>query len=97
MATERTYIMVKPDGVQRSLVGEIIKRFEQRGFKLVALKMARPTKEHLEIHYQDLRSKGFFPLVDILHGKRTRGVHGVGGHQRGATGSCHSWRNQSCR
>ncbi len=63
MATERTYIMVKPDGVQRGLVGEIVKRFEQRGFKLVALKMARPTKEHLEEHYTELRNKPFFPAV----------------------------------
>ena len=39
MARERTYIMIKPDGVQRGLVGEIIKRFEQKGFKLAALKM----------------------------------------------------------
>lgn len=36
---ERTFIMVKPDGVQRGLVGEIVKRFEAKGFKLVALKM----------------------------------------------------------
>ena len=36
--TERTYIMVKPDGVQRALTGEIIKRFEQKGFKMVAMK-----------------------------------------------------------
>ena len=36
--TDRTFIMVKPDGVQRGLVGDIIKRFEQRGFKLVAMK-----------------------------------------------------------
>ena len=38
MASERTYIMVKPDGVQRGLTGEIIKRFEQKGFKMVAMK-----------------------------------------------------------
>ena len=37
--TERTFIAVKPDGVQRGLVGDIIKRFEQKGFKLVAMKM----------------------------------------------------------
>lgn len=37
--TERTFIMIKPDGVQRGLVGKIIKRFESKGFKLVALKM----------------------------------------------------------
>jgi nucleoside diphosphate kinase len=58
---ERTYIMVKPDGVQRGLVGEIIKRFEQRGFQLLALKMVQPTQAHLEEHYKDLKGKGFFP------------------------------------
>merc|ERR1719244_1049609 len=57
---ERTFIMVKPDGVQRGLVGEIIKRFEKRGFKLVALKMEQASVEHLEEHYTDLREKGFF-------------------------------------
>ena len=39
--TERTFIMIKPDGVQRGLVGEIIKRFEQKGFKLVAMKLTQ--------------------------------------------------------
>ena len=39
--SERTFIMVKPDGVQRGLVGEIVKRFEQKGFKLVALKFMK--------------------------------------------------------
>jgi nucleoside-diphosphate kinase len=57
---ERTFIMVKPDGVQRGLVGEIINRFEKKGFKLVALKMAQPGKEHFEQHYSDLSSKPFF-------------------------------------
>ena len=47
MASERTYIMIKPDGVQRGLVGEIIKRFEQKGFKLVALKLKQASKELL--------------------------------------------------
>ena len=59
--TERTYVMVKPDGVHRGLVGEILKRFEQRGYKLVALKMASPSKEHFEKHYADLSGKKFFP------------------------------------
>lgn len=58
---ERTYIMVKPDGVQRGLVGEIAKRFEQRGFQLMAMKMVQPTTELLEEHYKDLKGKGFFP------------------------------------
>merc|ERR1712018_100722 len=58
---ERTFIMVKPDGVHRGLVGEIIKRFEQRGFKLVALKFVKPPQSFMEKHYEDLAGKGFFP------------------------------------
>ncbi|KAJ7470557.1 nucleoside diphosphate kinase [Mycena latifolia] len=58
---ERTYIMIKPDGVQRGLVGKIITRFEERGYKLVALKLVHATPEHLEKHYADLKGKGFFP------------------------------------
>ena len=60
MATERTFIMIKPDGVQRGLVGEIISRFEKKGFKLVAMKVMQASVEHLEKHYADLSSKGFF-------------------------------------
>ncbi|KAI9011298.1 nucleoside diphosphate kinase [Gaertneriomyces semiglobifer] len=67
MAQERTYIMVKPDGVERGLVGEIIKRFESRGYKLLALKALQPSREHLEQHYGDLKTKPFFPkLVDYM-------------------------------
>lgn len=58
---ERTYIMIKPDGVQRGLTGEIIKRFENRGYFLTALKMKMPTTALLEQHYADLSSKKFFP------------------------------------
>jgi nucleoside-diphosphate kinase len=60
---ERSYIMIKPDGVERGLVGEIIKRFENRGYKLVALELKTPTKELLEQHYGDLKSKPFFPKL----------------------------------
>jgi len=60
---ERTYVMVKPDGVHRGLVGEIIKRFEQRGYKLVALKMLSPSQDHFEKHYADLSGKKFFPSL----------------------------------
>jgi len=64
---ERTYIMIKPDGVQRGLVGEILSRFEKKGFKLCALKLAQPTREHLEQHYADLSSKPFFPsLIEYM-------------------------------
>ena len=61
MSSERTFIMIKPDGVQRGLVGEIISRFERKGFKLVGLKFAQPTTEQFEAHYADLQSKPFFP------------------------------------
>jgi nucleoside-diphosphate kinase len=53
--------MIKPDGVQRGLVGEIIKRFEAKGYKLVAMKLTKPSQEHMETHYEDLKSKKFFP------------------------------------
>ncbi|XP_003423874.4 nucleoside diphosphate kinase [Nasonia vitripennis] len=58
---ERTFIMVKPDGVQRGLVGKIIQRFEDKGFKLVAMKMVWPTEAHLKEHYADLAGRPFFP------------------------------------
>lgn len=48
---ERTLVVIKPDGVQRSLIGEIISRYERVGLKLVALKMAVPTEEQIERHY----------------------------------------------
>ncbi|GMR41980.1 hypothetical protein PMAYCL1PPCAC_12175 [Pristionchus mayeri] len=60
---ERTFIMVKPDGVHRSLVGEIMERFEQRGYKLVGLKMMTAPKELLEMHYHELRERPFFPKL----------------------------------
>jgi len=58
---ERTFIMLKPDAVQRGLVGEIMERFESRGFKLVACKFMAASKELLMTHYSDLSKKGFFP------------------------------------
>jgi nucleoside-diphosphate kinase len=53
--------MIKPDGVQRGLIGKIITRFEEKGYKLVAMKLVAPGKEHLEKHYEDLKDKKFFP------------------------------------
>lgn len=47
---ERTFICIKPDAVQRGLIGKIIERFEQRGYKLVAMKMVKATKPHLEVN-----------------------------------------------
>ena len=58
---ERTFIMVKPDGVQRGLVGVILSRFEQKGFQLVGLKQLTPSQDLLKKHYADLSAKPFFP------------------------------------
>lgn len=55
--------MIKPDGVQRRLVGNIIGRFEQRGFTLRKLMLLQPSKQLLESHYQHLRDKSFFPQL----------------------------------
>lgn len=57
---ERTYLMVKPDGVQRGLAGEIIARFEKKGFKIAALKMLRISRELAEKHYGEHVGKPFF-------------------------------------
>ena len=48
---EKTFVMVKPDGVRKGLIGEIIKRFEQRDLKIIALEMFMPTKEQIDGHY----------------------------------------------
>ena len=60
---ERTFLMVKPDGVQRRLVGEIIRRFENKGFTLAALQMVTPSREKAEAHYAVHRGKPFFEGV----------------------------------
>ncbi|KAI9828381.1 MAG: nucleoside diphosphate kinase [Thelocarpon impressellum] len=70
MASERTFIAVKPDGVQRGLFPETAKRFEQKGYKLVGIKIVTPSKAHMEKHYEDLSSKPFFPgLVKFMADK----------------------------
>lgn len=56
------------DARQRGLIGPIITRFENRGFKLAGIKMVTPSKEHLEKHYADLSSKAFFPgLISYMN------------------------------
>ena len=57
---QRTFIAVKPDGVKRGLVGEIIKRFENKGFKLIGLKMLDVTQEMAEKHYGEHKGKPFY-------------------------------------
>merc|ERR1711962_297271 len=61
MSAERTFIAVKPDGVQRGLIGEIIKRFEQKGFKMCGMKFMQASEEHMKKHYEDLADKPFYP------------------------------------
>ena len=64
---ERTFIAIKPDGVQRNLVGEIIQRFEAKGFTLVGLKMLKPSQELAESHYAVHKERPFFKgLVDFI-------------------------------
>ncbi|XP_061606164.1 nucleoside diphosphate kinase B-like [Phyllopteryx taeniolatus] len=57
---ERTFIAVKPDGVQRGLCGDIIKRFERRGFRLVAAKLTQASEERVKTHYADLKAAPFY-------------------------------------
>ena len=64
---ERTLIVVKPDGVQRGLTGEILARFERRGFQIAALKMMTVTPELAQQHYIEHAEKPFFPsLVEFI-------------------------------
>jgi nucleoside-diphosphate kinase len=67
MALERTYAMVKPDGVKRGLVGEVIRRLEQKGFRIVGLKLMQIPRETAERHYGEHQGKPFFEgLVSFI-------------------------------
>ena len=64
MARERTFTLLKPDAVQRGLVGEVLRRFERRGLKLVAMKLMRVPRELAESYYAEHKGKPFYdPLV----------------------------------
>ncbi|MFN3927605.1 MAG: nucleoside-diphosphate kinase [Pseudanabaenaceae cyanobacterium] len=64
---EKTFIAIKPDGVQRRLVGEIIRRFESKGFNLIGLKMVQVSRELAEEHYSVHRERPFFnSLVEFI-------------------------------
>lgn len=60
MSVERTFVLIKPDGVQRGLVGEIVGRFEGKGLKVVAAKMVQVSAELAEEYYTEHVGKGFF-------------------------------------
>jgi nucleoside-diphosphate kinase len=65
--TERTLVLIKPDGVQRLLVGRIVARYEERGLKLIGLKLMRVSRELAERHYAVHREKPFFAgLVEFI-------------------------------
>src|SRR5690606_22223120 len=67
MATERTFAMVKPDGVRRALVGTVVKRLEDKGFRIVGLKLMQISRELAERHYGEHQGKPFFAgLVDFI-------------------------------
>lgn len=61
--TEQTVVLIKPDGVKKHIIGEIIKRFEMQGLEIVALKMIRLTRPLLDIWYSHHKDKPFFPSV----------------------------------
>ena len=64
---ERTFIMIKPDAVQRKLIGKIISRIEERGIKIVAMKYIHMTRELAETHYAEHTEKPFFnELVEFI-------------------------------
>lgn len=64
---EKTFLMVKPDGVQRNLIGEVVKRFESKGFKLAGAKLMVISNELAEKHYGEHKERPFFgELVDFI-------------------------------
>jgi nucleoside-diphosphate kinase len=66
-ATERTLVLVKPDGVARGLTGEVLRRIELKGYRLIALELRSATPELLAKHYAEHEGKPFYqPLVDFM-------------------------------
>jgi nucleoside-diphosphate kinase len=67
MTTERTLVLVKPDGVARGLTGQVLARIEAKGYRLVELKLVHAERALLERHYEEHRGKPFFgPLVEFM-------------------------------
>ena len=67
MSTEKTLILVKPDGVRRQLIGEVIARVEDKGYVITALRMMQADRALLERHYEEHKGKPFFePLVEFM-------------------------------
>jgi nucleoside-diphosphate kinase len=69
--SNRTFVLIKPEGVERNLVGEIISRFEKKGLKLDACSVTRPNRKLVETHYSEHAGKEFFArIVDHLAGQK---------------------------
>jgi nucleoside-diphosphate kinase len=67
MSKEQTLVLIKPDGVARSLTGEIIRRIEAKGYVVTGLKMLQPTGEQLAAHYAEHEGKPFYaPLIEFM-------------------------------
>ena len=60
---ERTFIAIKPDGVKRNLIGRIITRFEEKGYKIIGLKLLKATEEMAKKHYAEHEGKPFYPRL----------------------------------
>ena len=64
---ERTLVLIKPDGVKRNLIGEIISRCERKGYRVVQLKLTTPSRELLAAHYAEHEGKSFYePLMEFM-------------------------------
>ena len=93
---ERTLLIIKPDAIQRRFVGRIVSRFEDKGFQMMAAKMARLSEEVIRKHYAAHRGKPFYePLVRYMSGHpvilivvRAKGAVGIARKIIGATFGC---------
>lgn len=61
--SNRTFVLIKPDGVQQKVIGKILSRFEEKGFTIVNLKMLTPSKELVAEHYAEHNGKSFFERI----------------------------------
>ena len=66
MSSERSLILVKPDGVQRKLIGTIVSRIENKGLNIIAMKMLRVTSELSKQHYAEHAEKPFYPSLEAF-------------------------------
>ena len=82
---ERTFVMLKPDAIQRGLMSEIPGRMERKGYKPVAMKFMRLPKELAERHYAEHKGKGFYPGHPV-HNLRSQPCYGLGGGMKVVTG-----------